>query len=460
MEPFENRREAGVLLARSLAAYADRDDVLVLGLPRGGVPVAAEVARALRAPLDVLLVRKLGVPGHEELAMGALASGGTRVLNDAIVRELSIEPAAIERATAVQRAELERRERAYRGHRPPLELADKTVIVVDDGIATGATMRAGVAAMRAGTLGPRGPARVVVAVPVAPPETVALLRREADEVVALGTPAAFLAVGRWYRHFPQISDDEVRALLAATPAGGSGTVDRPATGAPNGDRSERERTVRLLEVALEVDGVRLPGTLALPDGLRGVVAFAHGSGSSRLSPRNRAVATALQRRGLATLLFDLLLQDEDVGGPRVRFDIALLSRRLQAAVGWLQDRPELGAARVGLFGASTGAAAALAVAAALPAAVAAVVSRGGRPDLAMPHLADVRAPTLLIVGGRDLEVLDLNRAALARLSGPKELQVVAGAGHLFEEPGALVTVASLAGDWFRRHLASAPPVGA
>jgi putative phosphoribosyl transferase len=210
MMPFDNRRQAGRELARQLGAYAGRDDVLVLGLPRGGVPVAAEVAHALRAPLDVLVVRKLGVPGHEELAMGAVASGGARVLNASIVRDLGLGDDAIERVERQERLELARRERLFRGDRPSADLRGKTVVLVDDGIATGATMRSAVAALGNGPA-----ARVVVATPVAAPEAVELLLREADEVVCLGTPRDFLAVGRWYRDFPQTSDAEVRELLAA-----------------------------------------------------------------------------------------------------------------------------------------------------------------------------------------------------------------------------------------------------
>jgi putative phosphoribosyl transferase len=221
MQPFQDRRDAGEQLATRLQAYAGRHDVVVLGLPRGGVPVAAEVARALSAPLDVLVVRKLGVPGHEELAMGALASGGVRVLNEGIVHDLGISPAAIDRVTAAQRTELERRERAFRGDRPPLSLAGKTVLVIDDGIATGATMRSAVRALRTGLPAPMRPARIVVAAPVAATDATQLLQREADEVIVLGVPADFLAVGRWYRYFPQTADHEVRALLEAQGAEGA-----------------------------------------------------------------------------------------------------------------------------------------------------------------------------------------------------------------------------------------------
>lgn len=188
--------------------YAGRPEVIVLALPRGGVPVAYEVATALGAPLDVFLVRKLGVPGHEELAMGAVASGGVRVLNTEVVEALGISEQAIEGVAQQELRELERRERVYRGGRPPPELRDRVVILVDDGLATGSSMRAAVAAVRQ-----QHPRRIVVAVPTAAAETCEDFRREVDEVVCLSTPEPFYAVGLWYRDFSQTSDDEVRALL-------------------------------------------------------------------------------------------------------------------------------------------------------------------------------------------------------------------------------------------------------
>jgi putative phosphoribosyl transferase len=206
--PFRDRREAGRLLAEELAGHSGRDDVIVLALPRGGVPVAYEVARALGAPLDVFLVRKLGVPGHEELALGAIASGGVRLLNENVVRGLRIPPEVIDRVEAAERAELERREREYRGDRPAPDVRGRTVILIDDGLATGASMRAAVAALRQGR-----PARIVVAVPIAAASTCEDLRDEVDQVVCARTPEPFLAVGLWYEDFSQTTDDEVRDLL-------------------------------------------------------------------------------------------------------------------------------------------------------------------------------------------------------------------------------------------------------
>lgn len=206
---FRDRREAGRRLARELGEYSNRPDVLVLALPRGGVPVGYEVARALHAPLDVFVVRKLGVPGHEELAMGAIASGGVRVLNDDVVRMLDVPDAAIDAVARDEQRELERRESLYRDGRPPADVRGRTVVLVDDGLATGSTMRAAVKALRA-----QKPARIVVAVPTAAAQTCDQLRREADEVICPSTPEPFRAVGLWYEDFSQTSDDEVHELLA------------------------------------------------------------------------------------------------------------------------------------------------------------------------------------------------------------------------------------------------------
>jgi predicted phosphoribosyltransferase len=211
---FHDRSDAGRQLASRLTSYADRPDVLVLALPRGGVPVAYEVAQALQAPLDVFLVRKLGVPGREELAMGAIASGGVRVLNEEVVRVLDVPDDVLRAVTAEEEWELKRREQLYRDDRPLPSVEDKTVILIDDGLATGSTMRAAVAALRR-----LGPARIVVAVPVASADTCEEMRGEVDEVVCAHTPDPFHAVGLWYQDFSQTTDEEVRDLLDRTNRG-------------------------------------------------------------------------------------------------------------------------------------------------------------------------------------------------------------------------------------------------
>lgn len=416
----------------------------MLGLPRGGVPVAFQVAQALGAPLDVIVVRKLGVPYHRELGYGAIGEGGVRVISDDIVRRSGVGRDELETVEHAEEAELARQAKKFRTDRPRAVIGGRTVIVVDDGIATGATAAAACEVVRA-----QGAARVVLAVPVAPPDGVAWLRTKADEVVCLSTPRAFRAVGEWYQDFSQTPDEEVVALLAQAAA-----------------RGDEDRAADETEVAVDAGGVRLAGDLTLPRGTEEIVMFAHGSGSSRHSPRNRLVAAALNRAGLGTLLFDLLTPAEEADRANV-FDIETLAGRLADATRWLRERES---ARIGYFGASTGAAAALRAAASFGAAasagadgdtdadIAAVVSRGGRPDLAGPYLADVRAPTLLIVGGRDTLVLGLNRQAQAELRCQNRLEVVPGATHLFEEPGALDEVAGLARDWFTSHLAASRPM--
>ncbi|MER6649664.1 phosphoribosyltransferase family protein [Streptomyces sp. NPDC000971] len=417
---FTDRTDAGRRLAVALRHLGRRDPV-VLGLPRGGVPVAYEVAQALGAPLDVIVVRKLGVPYHPELGFGAIGEGGVRVISEEIVRRTGVgekDLVAVERAEA---AELVRRAHAYREGRPRLPLEGRAVVVVDDGVATGATARAACQVVRA-----QGAAYVVLAVPVASPDAAARLREDADEVVCLSAPVLFSAVGEWYRDFSQTSDEEVVALLARASAD----------------------AVTAEEVEVDAGGVPLSGDLMLPADAGAVVVFAHGSGSSRHSPRNRSVAAALNRAGLGTLLFDLLTPGEEVYRANV-FDIGLLAGRLADTTDWLRQRVPL---PVGSFGASTGAAAALRAAAAADSGVGAVVSRGGRPDLAGADLSGVRAPTLLVVGGDDTTVIDLNRQAQAALHCENRLEIVPGATHLFEEPGALERVADLARDWFTAHL--------
>jgi predicted phosphoribosyltransferase len=209
MAIFRDRTDAGQKLAQTLMKYRDRPDVIILALPRGGVPVAFEVAKALNVVMDILLVRKLGVPGHEELAMGAIASGGVRILNEDVVRILHLSDDVIDLATARELNELERRERAYRGDRPRPNLRDRIAIIIDDGLATGASMRAAINALRL-----QQPKRIVVAVPTASPETCETFEQEVDEIICATTPQPFMGVGMWYRDFGQVTDQEVRELLA------------------------------------------------------------------------------------------------------------------------------------------------------------------------------------------------------------------------------------------------------
>lgn len=426
--PFHDRDDAARQLAAALGQYRGSHPV-VLAIPRGAVPMGRIIADALEGDLDVVLVRKLGAPGNPEFAIGAIDERG-RVMLSEHAEWAGADAGYVEREAQRQLALIRERRARYRPGQRGIALAGRTVIVLDDGLATGSTMTAALMAARA-----QEPARLICAVPVAARESLAQVARLADEVVCLATPSPFNAVGLYYLDFTGVTDEEVIALLAASAAVAS---------AP---------TTSNLPVRIPVAGLFLEGDLIVPPSPRGLVVFVHGSGSSRHSPRNRFVATAMNQRGLATLLFDLLTPEEDLE-PAARFDIPLLARRLEAALAWIRREPSCQHLPLGLFGASTGAAAALIAASARPDDVVAVVSRGGRPDLAGSEvLSHVHADTLLIVGGADLQVLDLNRQAQAAMDSRAELMVIPGATHLFEEPGALERVADIAGDWLVRILA-------
>jgi putative phosphoribosyl transferase len=436
---FADRADAGRALAVLLGHLRD-DPVVVLGLPRGGVPVAHEVALALDAPLDVIVVRKLGVPSQPELGMGAVGEDGVLVINREVVWQAGVPPAAVAAAREREQAEVAARAARYRASRPREPLTGRVAVVVDDGIATGATARAACQVARA-----QGAVKVVLAVPVAPPGWDDRIGGVAEELVCAHVAPEFRSVGQFYADFTQTTDDEVVAYLRGEPAP-TPLAAPVASGSPAGPLGWAG------EVAPVAGETRLAGYLTMPDNAKGIVLFAHGSGSGRNSPRNRYVAEVLQEAGLGTLLFDLLTPEEEPDRANV-FDIGLLARRLTKVTGWLRAQPSADSAAIGYFGASTGAAAALWAAAEPGANIAAVVSRGGRPDLAADRLPAVTAPVLLIVGGRDSVVLDLNRQAQAKLRSENRLDVVPGATHLFEEPGALTVAATLARDWFTSHLA-------
>jgi putative phosphoribosyl transferase len=434
---FTDRREAGRRLAEPLERFRG-EKPLVIALPRGGVPVGFEVAKALGAPLDILLVRKLGAPFRPEYGIGAIAEGGIRFVREEDAETIGVGERELEALVAEESAELKRRQRLYRGEREALPVEGRTAILVDDGIATGGTAVAAGKALKA-----RGAARVVLAVPVAPPGTEERLAADFDEVVCLEQPDGFFGIGQFYVDFGQLEDAEVTELLAAAHEPPQSAAEPPS----GADPPTPERPVEIEPAA----GLRLAGDLRLPEPAAGLVVFAHGSGSSRLSPRNRQVAEALNESGLATLLFDLLTPEEELDRANV-FDIELLAERLFAVTEWARAEAGLGELPIGYFGASTGAAAALRAAARLGGEIRAVVSRGGRPDLAAESLEAVASPTLLIVGGADWQVLELNEAAARSLRCEHEVAVVPGATHLFEEPGALERVAELAANWFSRYL--------
>jgi putative phosphoribosyl transferase len=456
---IRDRASAGRELGRVLLHYRKRPDVLVLALPRGGVPVAAEVARALHAPLDVLVVRKLRVPGHEDLALGAIASGGVRVLNRDIAASVGIAESAIEAVASREEHELQLRMKAYRGARPWPEIKDLRVIIVDDGIATGATMEAAVSAIRA-----QSPASVIVAAPLAPIDSLKRLRRAADVVACLETPHPFGTVGSWYENFPQISDDDVRAILCERWAeeDAAEAVSGPLSVPRTDDSEAREvaaRPCHAEHVTVPAGATALEGVLAVPGPASGIVVFVQG-GDGRFGESNQVVADRLNAIGLATLQVNLLTRSEeqrDSGVARLRYEPGLLSGRLLRVLAWVRTHTALHGLPIGLFGVGASSAAALCAAAECGDQIAAIVLRSSRPDLASASLALVTAPTLLVVGATDDALVSLNRRATAELASVR-LEIVPGASHRFDEPGKLEQVARLARSWFEEHLKTAAAV--
>lgn len=425
MKRFANRTTAGQALAEKLRPYANERTV-ILGVPRGGVPVAFEVAKTLNCPLDILAVKKIGAPAQPELAVGAISEDGIPYFNDSLVQNLSLEKSSLQKAAQKKLQELREQTGKLRGSRPALDLRDRDVIVIDDGIATGATLTAAIPVLRQ-----RGVDKIILAAPVGAKDSLDSLRNLVDEVVTLISSENLVAVGMWYDSFIQVEDTEVLRLLA---------------------ESQALTSSHYLEIVLRQGDLELRGDWTRAKGERGLIVFAHGSGSSRKSPRNRFVAQELNKAGFSTLLFDLLTEKESAERQRV-FDIDLLTQRLLLATEEILKHYESNPPALGYFGASTGAAATLSATAQSRHPILAVVSRGGRPDLAERFLSQVTSPVLLIVGAEDRAVLDLNRKAQAQLSACR-LVTIPGATHLFEEPGALEEVVEYAIQWFSEHIQS------
>lgn len=419
MTIYTNRQEAAELLVQALSEYRGKTP-LILAIPRGSVPMGQIIAEALGGELDVALVRKLRAPHQPELAIGSVDETGYVYLADH-ARTMNLSSSYVEAEKREQLVTLHNRRHQYTSVRPAISPRGRIVIIVDDGIATGSTMIAAIHAARA-----QNPAKLIVATAVAPRDTLARIAPLADDIVCLQTPDEFYAVGEFFRDFSQVTDEEVVALLN-----------------PQSDPDDPE-------VLIPADGRELPGSLTLPAGATGIILFAHGSGSSRLSPRNRYVAKMLNQASIGTLLFDLLTAEEDVDY-ETRFNIPMLTQRLITVTQWLAKGLGKGY-NLGYFGASTGAASALIAAAELGPKIKCVVSRGGRPDLAMKMLDRVQSPTLLLVGGEDYQVIELNQLAFERLRCEKEISIIPGATHLFEEPGTLEDVARLAAAWCQKHL--------
>ncbi len=422
---YWDREHAGRQLARALRRFSMAEP-LVIAVGSESVPVARQITDRLQCDLDVLLITDVCSPGDFHEVIGAVTEGGVSVIDRTACAKNRIDAVAIEAAIHRGLSEASRRALVVRGGRTFARLQGRLVIVVDDRIESAMRLSAAISAMRRA-----GASRVVAAAPIGERIAVENLQIVADEVICPMVVAGNSSPEDWFEQPETVTDTDVAAML---------------------------RMAARHEVAIEVGdphgrGWQVHGTLAVPRGARGVVVFAHGSGSSRWSPRNQEVAASLNDAGFATILFDLLTEDEGTDRHLV-FDIDYLAERLIAVVDWCAGDDRLQHLPIGLFGASTGAAAALVAAARRPDRVRAVVSRGGRPDLAMGSLPYVEAPTLLIVGGDDDQVLRLNEQALTQFAQLARIEIVPGATHLFEEPGALERVSLLAGSWFDEFFAA------
>lgn len=450
---FTDRAEAGWLLAVRLAHLREADPV-VLGVSRGGVAVAFQVARGLEAPLDVIAVRKLGVPFQPELAMGAIAEGGVRVVNEDMLARAEVAEAELAEVEQQEQALLEAQVRRYRQGRSRLRLTGRLVVVVDDGLATGARARAACEAVRAG-----GAARVVLAVVVAPKGWEASVGPAADELVCLATPTWFFAIGQFYEEFRQVSDDEVADYLQEAarrpgrrkpvarlpvPVGGQGGRLPLAVASPGPGASRR--------VEIDAEGAHLVGRLEIPTRPRGVVVIAQASSRSRHDAWPRELARSLGEVGMATLLLDLLEPAEEVDRASV-CDCPLLGARLAAAACWLASGATgLGELPLGYFASGASAPAALWAAGQASPEVAAVVAstRGGQEIL--DRLELVPAATLLLVEGGDLAFCRGIEHAAARGAPQRPLAIVLGGRQPFDEQELAVTTRQLACQWFHAHL--------
>lgn len=432
---LHDRQKAGQLLAERLRqlSFADASSkAVVIALPRGGVPIAYEIARGLGIQMDVLVVRKVGAPQQPEYGIGAITENNHYWIDPQELISAAMFPSEVDNVLSRERLEVQRRIHQYRNDRPLTSVVGRTVIVVDDGLATGVTARVACAYLKK-----IGASRIILAVPVCAPGAGETLRREVDQFVCLLEPSSFFGVGQFYENFAQLSDDDVLSILkkASIEQKSPTEAGTHASGVP---------------VTIAEGSVVLAGTLAMPLNAKGLVIFAHGSGSSRFSPRNQNIARALNLAGLGTLLFDLLSEEESIDRTKV-FDIPLLASRLSLATDWVRSKTFLEDIPIGYFGASTGGGAALWAAADGKHHISAIVSRGGRPDLAGERLKKVSSPTLLIVGSDDHDVIELNKKALSELANVR-LTLVPGATHLFEEPGALDVVSREAADWFLKYL--------
>ncbi len=460
---FPDRAAAGRALARLLVAYRNRPGVIVLGLAHAGVPVAREVADYLGAPIGVVVARKVGVPGIEEVALGAVAEGSHRVIADSIAWYLGVPQRIVDRLMERERLELERRAAMYRATLRSFDLRGRTVIIVDDGLATGATMRAAIRSVR-----DRRPARIVAAVPVAAPPSAAEVRGEVDELVVVSTPTRFTAISTWYESYAPVGDDDVLALAGPPGRRVSPYVrdmsDQLGAALTRGDAHEPpvERTICVPAFDATVVGElgvphvsRLATRWARRNGVRGLVILGSDVRGGRNSYAERYLAGRLRLSGYATLRVDLFTREEQGAGMDTRdslrhADVERAAARLAGVCEWVEREGVAGAHRTVLAGAATGASAVLMTAAQRPGQTFAVAVRGARVDFASAALSNITAPTLFVVGADEERARPAYSDGVDRLSRNAVLVRIPRATRSFEEPGALGAAVEHTVGWLGR----------
>ncbi|MBC7537653.1 MAG: phosphoribosyltransferase [Bacteriovorax sp.] len=426
---FHDRRNAGILLANKISQIPlDKNNTIVIALPRGGVPVAFEIAKKLQIPLDIILVKKIEAPNLPELAVGAVSEDNEIFYNEDLIERLGYETSDLQPFKDHAFKELQKISTSLRREYPSIPLIGKDIILVDDGIATGATIKVVIQLLKKKKVG-----KIIVAAPVSSQKALNELGKQVDMVEVIMAPPVLNSFGEWYEDFTQVETEEVIDMLS--------------------EFSSFQTNVNSEEVIIKDSNISLSGNINRTDKIKSWIIFAHGSGSSHKSVRNVNVAIELTKAGHATLLFDLLTLEEDAYSNR--FNIPLLSKRLLLATRWLmKSKYYQEGTPIGYFGASTGTAAALEAAAKSTEQnlIYAVTSRGGRPDMIdKKTLGTIYIPTLLIVGEEDIEVIELNKIAAESLPNCR-LTIVPCATHLFEEPGALAEVTKLAIEWFDGHV--------
>lgn len=421
---FQNREQAGEALAELLYTDMKESNAVVVALPRGGVPVAARIARRLGSKLDILIAHKLGAPYNPEFALGAVTEDGGVWMNQDALEMIPHETSQLEASLETAFTEMRKQGKLFRGNELKVDVKAKTVILVDDGLATGSTLVAATNALKK-----QGASKIVVAVPVASQKGMKLLKPLSDRVYAVEQPTRFRAIADWYEDFDPVNDADVVRMISES------------------RNSKTKRYVRRREAVLNLDGTEVLGELSTPDRCKGWVVFAHGSGTSLKNTRNIQIAKELNENGFGTLLCDLLTEREGVYSKN-RFDVGLLSNRLVAATHWLKWQAEWNSLPIGYFGVGMGAAAALQASLEFRDWMFAIVSRGGQPELSKKTLERIATPTLLIAGEEDADALALNRQAYENIPYAL-LETIPHATHHFEEPGAFGGVTRMTIDWFR-----------